>query len=129
MPAPEPAGETEVPLVHLTTMNRAWLISPAASSAGRITPAARPKCAAVAFEPRPSASAVPIAVRPPQLIEIVPPPAGLDATCQKSYSQPEAWSITAMWPSRPRPAWPASGIRTCMPSISQVPQCSMQSTV
>ena len=115
--------------MHLTTMNSAWLISPAASSAGRITPAARPKCAAVAFEPRPSASAVPIAVRPPQLIEIVPPPEGLDATCQKSYSQPEAWSITAMWPSEPPAGWACAGILTCMPSISQVPHGSVQSTV
>ena len=57
-------------------------------------------------------------VRPPWLIVSVPPPAGLLVTCQKSYSQPEAWSITVMWPSPPAAGWAASGMRTCMPSIA-----------
>ena len=83
----------------------------------------------MAFESSPVASAVPIGVRPPHEMAIVPPPAGLERTCQKSYSQPFAWSMTAMWPSPPPAARAWSGMRTRIPSISQVPQFSTQSTV
>ncbi len=90
-PTPGPfAGHTNVPFVHLTTRNRAWSMFPASSSDGRMMPAAVPKCAAVPFESSPSASGVPIGVRPPQLTFRTPPSEGRERACQKSYSQPDA---------------------------------------
>ena len=44
--------------MQLTSRNSAWSISPDASSGARTTPAARPKCAAVASEPRPQSEPV-----------------------------------------------------------------------
>src|SRR3954463_11265734 len=123
------AGKTFCPLSHLTTMNSAWSIRPARISGSRTTPASSPKWAAVASEPRPSASSVPMRVRPPQPMVIVPPPAGLLLTAQRAYSQPPAWSTTARWASELDAARAASGMRTCMPSTSQVPQLSVQCTV
>ena len=38
-------------------------------------------------------------VLPPWLTSSVPPSEGFECTCQKSYSTPLVWSITAMWPS------------------------------
>ncbi len=69
-------------------MNSAWLITPCSISLARMIPAATPKWAAVASEPRPSASAPVSAVRPPQEIVTVPPSgdSGVCCICQKSYS-------------------------------------------
>ena len=51
---------------------------------------------------------------------------GLEPACQKSYSQPVAASITAMWPSLPEAAWAPAGMWTVLPSIGQVPHGSVQ---
>jgi hypothetical protein len=57
-----------------------------------------------------------------------PPPAGFDATCQKSYSVRPSGAMTVMWPSPPPAARAASGMRIRSPSISQRPQGWVQWT-
>ena len=115
-----------MPDVHLICANSAWSMTPACISGPRMIPAARPNHAAVASEPSPSPS---IRVRPPWLTVSVPPPAGFDCTCQKSYSQPVAWSITAMWPSPPAAGRAASGIRNCIPCTSHEDAATVHWTV
>ena len=56
-------------------------------------------------------------VRPPSENVIVPPPAGFELTCQKSYSQPSG-STTVRCPSPPPAGRAALGMRICMPLIA-----------